>query len=67
MITQKFIHMFSHFQETSLYLEVGTSKQKTSTSFLKIMKNAISEKTDENIIDFIPLSYQQSIKSLYKL
>ena len=47
--------MFSHFQETSLYLEVWTFKQKTSTGFLKIMKNAISEKADENIIDFIPL------------
>ena len=47
--------MFSHFQETFLYLEVGTSKQKTSTTFLKNMKNAISEKADKNIIDFIHL------------
>jgi hypothetical protein len=46
--------MFSHFQETSLYLELWTSKQKASSSFLKIMKNAIFEKADENIIDFIP-------------
>ena len=33
-------------------MEVVTSKQKTSTSFLKIMKNEISEKADENIIRF---------------
>lgn len=55
MITQKSIRIFSHFQETSLYLELWTSKQKTSTTFLKNMKNAISEKADENIIDFIHL------------